>query len=176
MAKVRSITISAAGQEEWLGAINEKINKKQLAMNSTKCEAFRAMWEEMEKKVYTDNSGVIENLEKQIEEQKSKIAELQETNHRLSEQTIELNKELAAAQQGGGIPDAREKWIMPANMGSVCLALIMDESPDFADIQDVESACAFILRPYQREGKFIPDAADLENYQNALEHGFGQDK
>lgn len=166
----KCITINAAGHEDWLDAMAKELNEEALKRNCSKVEAMKAVFDAAKGNPapVVDNTQEIEELHGKIADYENKINELNETNHRLADSVAKL-------QAQGGINENILKWVMPANMGSVCLSLIMDESPDFANIKDVEAACALILEPYYRVGKFIADEADLQNYQNALEHGIKQE-
>lgn len=166
----KNITVNAAGHEDWLDAMAKELNDEALKRQCSKVEALKAVFDAAKgnQKPVFENTQEIEELRGKIAEYETKINELNETNHRLADSVAKL-------QAHGGINENLKKWIMPANMGAVCLALIMDESPDFAHIKDVDSACAFILEPYYRVGKFIADEADLHNYQNALEHGISKE-
>ncbi len=158
----KSISFNAAGHEDWLDEINNKVNAIALERNCAKIEALKHWLDLADGKNIpsADNSELLG----QIENYKSKQAQYESQIQQLQATIVEM-------QDAAKTWDNAAKWLLPPNMGSVCLALIMDDSEDFAKIKDVESACAFILEPYYRAGKFIADESDLANYKNALQNG-----
>lgn len=161
------LQIQIRGEQKLLDALKAKIDAKLEKANGVRQDAAAL--------------AIAELLSAEPGEAQLRLAELQETNSRLSGNVCALNSEVAdlksenadlkkqleqiAEQEPEERPELQ--WYNE-KLACILFELIKSDDENCKNIKNVDDAVNYILKPYWDAGVLIPENEDLENFRQVM--------
>ena len=161
------LQIQIRGEQKLLDALKSKIDAKLEVAGGVRQDAAAVAFAEL--------------LSAEPGEAQAQLAELKETNSRLSDNVCALNSETAdlrkenadlkkqLEQIGEQEPEARPElqWYNE-KLACILFELIKSDDENCRNIKNVDDAVNYILKPYWDAGVLVPEDEDLENFRQMM--------